>query len=63
MLMHFTPMAYRCKICFACGIDFVNGSDTQVRVYLAYPYTSPRSTKFTNYVELALYMFESLVGP
>src|SRR3954471_20873597 len=57
---HFTPMAYRCNTCFICGIDFIIGSE------VSDPFVSCISSrfhaiiKFTNFVNLALYMFESI---
>jgi len=59
VLEHFTPMAYWCNACFICGIDFIYGSD------ISGPFVSCISSrfhaisKFTNFISLALYMFES----
>src|SRR3954469_7688833 len=59
VLEHFTPMAYRCNACFICGIDFIFGFD------VSGPFVSCISScfhaiiKFTNFISLALYMFES----
>ena len=57
VLEHFTPMAYRCNTCFIFGIDFIIGSN------VSGPFVSCISSrfhaiiKFTNFINLALYMF------
>src|SRR4051812_32771548 len=59
VLEHFIPMAYRCNARFICGRDFIFGSD------VSGPFVSCISShfyairKFTNFISLDLYMFES----
>src|SRR3954471_209420 len=60
VLEHFTPMAYRCNACFNCGIDFIHGSDVSGSFVSCISSRFHAIIKFTNFISLALYMFESV---
>src|SRR3954468_13136380 len=59
VLEHFTPMAYRCNACFIIGIDFIYGSDVSGLFVSCISLRFHAIIKFTNFIKLALYMFES----